>query len=330
MSAQPSSTSLEVNAEKLERAAKYMRELDRSKNAAAAIELARREQDVEMARQAAAGKQADAARVAEMGNVERVRWEEQRKTIEFKNKHEMAKVEYQLRGEQELLRHKDQLSRKRDEDNRRAALEDERAKMAIRRQAEEEVQAVRRKAEEHRAQLDRESMRVRALAEAEGRIREQRTNEDVLARAALLRLEQERRTRLESIGAVFSHFSTHAAAFLSDPQRLSVAVLSLTALAGGVYGMREAARVTGRMIEKRLGTPSLVRETSRFGGLAGLPRRLAHAVALRGQREGYSLNDVVVEPELHTRLERLSVAIKNTRRNAAPHRHLLFYGPPGG
>ena len=125
----------EWDADKLERAAKYMRELDRSKNASAAIELARREQDVEMARQAALGKQADAARVSESANVERVRWDEQRKTIEFKNKHEMSKIDYQLRGEQDLLRHKDQLSRKRDEEGRRAALEDERIKVAIRRQA---------------------------------------------------------------------------------------------------------------------------------------------------------------------------------------------------
>jgi len=137
----------EWDAEKLESAARYMRELDKSKNAAAAIELARREQDVEMSRQGALGKQADAARAAETSNLERVRWEEQRKTIAFKNQHEQAKIDHQLRGEQELMRQKDQLSRKRDEDNRKAALEDERLKAAIRRQAEEELQSVRRKTE---------------------------------------------------------------------------------------------------------------------------------------------------------------------------------------
>ena len=125
----------EWDADSLERAVKFLRELDTSKNASQAFELSRRQQDVEIARHAAQGKQAEAARAAELTSLEHVRWEEQRKTIEHKNKHEMAKIDYQLRGEQELLRHKDQLSRKRDEDNRRAALDDERAKAAIRRQA---------------------------------------------------------------------------------------------------------------------------------------------------------------------------------------------------
>jgi len=57
------------------------------------------------------------------------------------------------------------------------------------------------------------------LAEAEGRIREQRANEDVYARAAQVRLEQERRTRLESIAAVFNHLSTHLTAFVTDPRQ---------------------------------------------------------------------------------------------------------------
>ena len=45
--------------------------------------------------------------------------------------------------------------------------------------------------------------RERALAEAEGRIREGRENEDVHRRAALLRLEEGRKTVLDEINAVF-------------------------------------------------------------------------------------------------------------------------------
>lgn len=48
--------------------------------------------------------------------------------------------------------------------------------------AEEEIQAERRRSEEHRARLERENMKARALAEAEGRIREQRENEDLHSR----------------------------------------------------------------------------------------------------------------------------------------------------
>ena len=53
------------------------------------------------------------------------------------------------------------LARKRDEDKRRQDLEDERLRAAIRRQAEEDIQAERRRTEEHRAKLERENMKVR-------------------------------------------------------------------------------------------------------------------------------------------------------------------------
>ena len=172
-------------------------------------------------------------------------------------------------------------------------------------------------------------MRIRALAEADGRIKEQRVNEDVLSRAALQRLEQDRVTRLASIAAFFEHLSSNVAGFMMDPQRVSMAVLGLTATAGGIYAMRETARVAGRIVERRLVTPSLVRETSRFGGLAGLYRRLWQTVAVRRGVEGYSLNDVVVPHGLQIRIDQLAPAIRNTRVNSAPHRHLLFYGPPG-
>jgi len=78
----------EWSAENLERAAKHMRELDKSTNAKAAIELARREQDVEMAREGARGKEAEAQRAAAMSQLERVRWEEQRRTLEVKRENE--------------------------------------------------------------------------------------------------------------------------------------------------------------------------------------------------------------------------------------------------
>ena len=78
----------EWDADKLERAAKYLKELDRSPNSRSAIELARREQDVDIARANSRGKEAEAQRTAAQGQVERTRWEEQRKTLEAKSHNE--------------------------------------------------------------------------------------------------------------------------------------------------------------------------------------------------------------------------------------------------
>ena len=86
-------------------------------------------------------------------------------------------------------------------------------------------------------------------------------------------------------------------------------------------------RVAGRFIERRLGTPSLVRETSRSTGHYGWRKRAARAIGLLKQSEGFS--DVVLAPQLDTRIQRVVKATRNTRRNGAPYRHMLFYGPPG-
>ena len=101
-----------------------------------------------------------------------------------------AVVDYKTQRQRELLNQEDTLARRRDDDNRAKTLEDERVKQALRRAAEDDIQTERRRTDEHRARLERENMKARALAEADGRIKEQRDNEDVFARQTRLRLEQ--------------------------------------------------------------------------------------------------------------------------------------------
>jgi ATPase family AAA domain-containing protein 3A/B len=54
------------------------------------------------------------------------------------------------------------------------------------------------------AELEKGIQRERALAEAEGRIRENRENEDINRRNLQLQLEEGRRQAIESINAVFT------------------------------------------------------------------------------------------------------------------------------
>ena len=79
------------SADDLERAAKYMRELDASTNAKVAFELAKREQDVEMAKSRASEKEHEAHRAQSLSNLERVRAEEARKTMESKRENEKVR-----------------------------------------------------------------------------------------------------------------------------------------------------------------------------------------------------------------------------------------------
>jgi hypothetical protein len=72
------------SADDLERAAKYMRELDASKNAKVAIELARREQDVEIESHKAKQREQERARQQQVNEYERIKHEESRKTLQAK------------------------------------------------------------------------------------------------------------------------------------------------------------------------------------------------------------------------------------------------------
>lgn len=238
-------------------------------------------------------------------------------------------MDYKLQRERENLAHADNLARRRDEDTRKGAIEDERIKAGIRRAAEEEMQAERRRTDEHRAKLEAGTMRARAIAEAEGRIKEARENEDLLSRAASARAIEERTTRLESIAATFKHLGDSLANFILDKPRVTAAVVGLSALAAGVYASREGARVVAAIVQKRLLTPALVRETSRDAGMLSLVTPAGRALRSRIAAEGTSLNDVILRKGVDARVAELARAVSSTRAHGAPYRNVLFYGPPG-
>ena len=100
------------------------------------------------------------------------------------------------------------------------------------------------------ANLEKEVEREKALAEAEGRIRENRQNEDVNRRAMQLRLEEERKKLVEAINTTFTNLGTGTLALLTDKERLGTAVAGLTVLALGVYSAREGTRVAGQVFSR--------------------------------------------------------------------------------
>ena len=123
-----------------------------------------------------------------------------------------------------------------------------------------------------------------------------------------------------------------------------------------MYGAREGSRVGFRALERYLGQPSLVRETSRnvlgFRPKAASSSASASASAAAANPPGAALSkgsakdassaknasspptsailgDVVLESSLSTRVSQLAIATANTRRNAAPFRNVMLHGPPG-
>lgn len=137
--------------------------------------------------------------------------------------------------------------------------ESNKRQLTERRVVEESIQAERRATEKYKAELEKEVQRERALAEAEGRTLERRKNEDIYRRELQMELQERRKRWLAAIDAVFTNVGQGATSLLEDRAKLLTTVGGVTLLAGGVYGMREAARAGGKAFEQWFGTPRLVR-----------------------------------------------------------------------
>lgn len=59
----------------------------------------------------------------------------------------------------------------------------------------------RRATEKYRSELEKDQIKLKALAEAEGRIKERRTNEDVNRREQILKLKEQRAQAVEVANA---------------------------------------------------------------------------------------------------------------------------------
>lgn len=90
---------------------------------------------------------------------------------------------------------------------------------------------------------------------------------------------------------------------------------------------REGARVTWGYINRILGQPSLIRESSMPKFPLPASRLLKpNSASLSG---GAGFENVILHPSLKRRIEHLARATANTKSHDAPFRNMMFYGPPG-
>ena len=103
--------------------------------------------------------------------------------------------------------------------------------------------------------MEKQIQREGALAEAEGRIKEQQENEDSNRCQAIL---QETKVVIQASGKMCDHVGGGTLAIVTDADLLfRIAGLSSLLLLG-VFSTHEASRVVGRTVERWLGTPKLV------------------------------------------------------------------------
>uniref|UniRef100_A0A8C1NSA2 ATPase family AAA domain containing 3A n=1 Tax=Cyprinus carpio TaxID=7962 RepID=A0A8C1NSA2_CYPCA len=302
----------------LERAAQAAKELDRSRHAKEALDLARmQEQTVQLEHQGRI-KEYEAAVEQLKGDQIRIQAEERRKTLNEETKQHQARAHYQ-----------DKLARQRyDEQLRQQQLLNEEN---LRKQEEsvQKQEAMRRATVEHEMELRHKNEMLRVEAESKARARVERENADIIREQIRLKAAEHRQTVLESIRTAGAVFGEGFRAFISDWDKVTATVAGLTLLAVGVYSARNATGVAGRYIEARLGKPSLVRETSRFTVVEALKHPVKVRRARLKSKPQDALEGVVLSPKLEERVRDIAIATRNTRQNRGLYRNILMYGPPG-
>ncbi|ESQ53439.1 hypothetical protein EUTSA_v10024668mg [Eutrema salsugineum] len=318
--------------ESLERAAKALREINSSPHSKQVFDLMRKQEKTRLAELAAEKSQNEA--VQAHNDIDR-----QQKLAEAQRN----LLQTQAQTKAQNLRYEDELARKRQQTDHEAqryhnvelvkmqeesSIRKERARIST----EEQIQAQQRQTEKERAELERETIRVKAMAEAEGRAHEAKLTEEQNRRLLMERINGEREKWLAAINTMFGHIEGGFRTLLTDRNRLIMTVGGATALTAGVYTTREGARVTWGYINRMLGQPSLIRESSmgRFplaGSMSQLKNRISGAAARSAAEK--PLDNVILHPSLKKRIEHLARATTNTKSHQAPFRNMMFYGPPG-
>ncbi|XP_057976794.1 uncharacterized protein LOC131163947 [Malania oleifera] len=324
--------------ESLERGAKALREINSSPNAKQVFEVMRKQEQTRLAELAA--EKAHHEAIQAQTEIER----QQKVAEEQRNL-----AQQQAQAKAQMLRYEDELTRKRMQTDNEAQrrhnaelvkMQEESSirKEQARRATEEQIQAQQRQTEKERSEIERETIRVKAMAEAEGRAHEAKLTEDHNRRMLIERINGEREKWLAAINTTFSHIEGGFRMLLTDRSKLFMTVGGATALAAGIYTTREGARVTWGYINRILGQPSLIRESSiaKFPW-SGMVSQIKNKVSNYSTAAGSvgsagiksSLGNVILHPSLQRRIEQLARATANTKSHQAPFRNMLFYGPPG-
>ncbi|CAG9529831.1 unnamed protein product [Cercopithifilaria johnstoni] len=301
----------------LERAADAARQLEMSRNAKEAFEIARLQEITKQKEYEAAAKQAEAQVQALRSEQIRVAEEEKRKTLVEETRHARARAE-----------HQDQLARKRQEEELAVKARMQAESLKKQEESVRKQEAMRKATIEHELALKHKYDLEKVEAETHARAKAARENRDVNLEQLRTSEKERRKTAIEKIKTSGAVLGAGLQEFFNDPKKMFSAVSTLTALAIGFYGAKRGTAVVARQVESRWGKPSLVRDTSRitFSELFRHPIK-TFRTAFRSQDD--PLRGIILNPKLEAHLRDIAITTRNTKRNHGLFRNILFYGPPG-
>lgn len=310
--------------EKLERGATALKEIDSSKNASWAFELAAMEEKTKCLEGSKEIEIHKSARMNYEQQLGAVQAEEARKTVSHVADQERGTAQHKAEVESALQSRKldyqkEQLDYQLKRENEQFVQHEE-----MRVKTEFELEEVRRETIRFKAKMDRDVMMDAAKADMAGRAEQERQNIEIRLRELRAKAAEDRKTRLDSIEEFFSSMSSGMTALYEDKAKTTALIGGLTALALGVYSARAGVRVASTVIERNMGRPPLVRETSRW--------TLRPSMSWFSWGSGTSpglFDKIVLEEALAERLLWTTNALTSAQTNGTPFRHLLLHGAPG-
>ncbi|KAL8160537.1 hypothetical protein V2J09_002074 [Rumex salicifolius] len=330
----PRTTAAGFDPEPLERGAKTLSGIATSSHAKKVFEAIKQQEETKQQEMALKVQEFKKMQYDAEVEKQRVIHEEQKKLAQ-----QQAQIKSQMaRYEDELARKRmaaeNDFQRQRNQELVKLQEESSMRQEHIRRETEKQIQAQRRQTEKEKAEIERETIRVKAMAEAEGKALQAKLTEDVNRRLLIDRVNTEKDKWVSAINTTFNHIGGGFRAILTDQNKLIVVVGGVTAVAAGIYTTREGAKVVWSYVDRILGQPSLIRESSRgkypwSGFFSSSLSKLKGSGGASASKNGKGFGDVILHPSLQKRIEQLSSATANTKAHQAPFRNMLFYGPPG-
>ena len=310
----------------LERGAKAMKDLDSSPNASKAFEVIKLQEQTKQKEIQSQIERTMTERQQLAAQKAQIEGEERRKTIQEQSEQARRMAEYQAQLDSELSHKKAQDQLRQNEEFLKQQHEQFMRQEAMRKKTDMEIEEARRKTLAEQARIAKETEVARVKAESEGRAAQERANVDVRLQEMRAKMAEKRQTRMETLNATFSSLGGGFSNLLGDKQRLTALCLGVSGMFLGVFAAKQGTRVAAALIEKSLGKPSLVRETSRwtFSPSRWLMKSSSSEVGGAGMFE-----KIVLEESLAERLQWTTNSLVNARKNKTPFRHLLLYGPPG-
>ena len=309
----------------LERGAKALKDLDSSPNSAKAFDIIKMQEQTKQREIQAQIEKTVTERQSLAAQKAQIEGEERRKTIQEQSEQARRMAEYQAKLDAELSQKKAQDQLRQNEEFLRQQHEQFMRQESMRKKTDMEIEEARRKTLAEQARIAKETEVARVKAEAEGRTEQERANVDIRLQEMRAKMAEKRQTSMETLNLTLSSLGNGFSNLMADKQRLTALVLATTGIFGGLFAAKQGSRVAATLIERSLGKPPLVRETSRW---TFAPSRIFSSLFKKNQSPQL-FEKIVLEETLAERLQWTTNSLINARKNKTPFRHLLLYGPPG-